>query len=434
MGSHFPSELAGIHRVCATIQERGIRMSDLLSRRDIVKSGGMIAVGLVAPRWLATIAHGDLLRQATGGKATGDTVLVVCQLSGGNDGLNTVVPWANKRYYDLRPTLGIAENQVLKINNDLGFNPALKGLAELFQQKKVAIIQSVGYPNRNRSHFKSMDIWQSASPDDTLKHGWLGRHFDQQQALGPLNPVVALGLSTEKPMALSGQHASIPCFASLADIQSMFGDPDSERLLRQIQGADAKAGSDTRIVQQANKSALDAMSLLSKQLGGYTPKETYANDAFGNGFRQIAQLIATSPQTRVVYMSAGGFDTHARQVDQHTRLLTGFGNAVNSFQKEMESIGKADKVVVLVFSEFGRRCFENASGGTDHGAAAPMFVIGSKVKGGVYGPIPDLEDLQDGDLKFKIDFRQVYATALDNWMGGDSDVVLGKAFDKLPVI
>lgn len=409
-------------------------MSDLLSRRDIVKGGGMIAVGLVAPRWLSTIAHADVIRQAGGGKATGDTVLVVCQLSGGNDGLNTVVPWSNKRYYELRPSLGIPEAQVLKINNDLGFHPGLTGLAELFQQKKVAIIQNVGYPQANRSHFKSMDIWQSASPDSKLRYGWIGRHFDQQAATGPQNPIVALGLSTDKPLALSGKVASIPCFASLVDVQSMVGDPDAEKMLRQIQGMDAKEGSDTRVVQQANKTALDAMALLSKQLQGYAPKQTYGNDPFGVGFKQISQLIATSPQTRVVYFSAGGFDTHARQTDQHKTLLTNFGNAINAFQKEMEAVGKADKVIVLVFSEFGRRSFENASGGTDHGAAAPMFLVGSRVKGGVYGPLPDLTDLQDGDLKYKIDFRQVYASTLDNWMGGDSALVLGQKFQAVDVI
>ncbi len=409
-------------------------MSDLLSRRDIVKGGGMIAVGLVAPTWLSTIARADVFRQAKGGKATGDTVLVVCQLSGGNDGLNTVVPWATKKYYDLRPTLGIPEDKVLKINNELGFHPALAGLADLYQQKKVAVIQSVGYPQANRSHFKSMDIWQSASPDNGLKYGWIGRHFDGQTALGPLNPVVALGLSTDKPLALAGKTASIPCFASLVDVQSMVGDPDAEKMLRQIQGMDAMEGSSTRVVQQANKSALDAMALLSKQLKEFAPKQTYGNDAFGVGFKQISQLIATSPQTRVVYFSSGGFDTHARQAESHAKLLTNFGNAVAAFQKEMEAIGKADKVIVLVFSEFGRRTFENASGGTDHGAAAPMFLIGNKVKGGVYGPIPDLTDLQDGDIKFKIDFRQVYATALDQWMGGDSAVTLGKTFDQINVV
>ncbi|HWD39564.1 MAG TPA: DUF1501 domain-containing protein [Fimbriimonas sp.] len=403
-------------------------MSDLISRRSMFKAGGMIAVGLVAPRWLSTIAQADVLRTARGGKAASDTVLVVCQFSGGNDGLNTVVPYAQKAYYDLRPTIGIQENQVLKINESLGFNPGLSGLAELYQQGKVAVIQNVGYPNPNRSHFKSMEIWQSASPDSALRHGWIGRHFDAELAHHPLNPVVALGLSTEKPLALDGANASIPCFASLADMQNMIGDADTEKMLREIQGAAAASGTATRAVQQANESALDAMSILSTQIKSYTPKQTYDKTPFGNGFRQIAQLIATSPATRVVYFSAGGFDTHARQADQHQRLLKGFGDAVNSFQKEMEAIGKADKVVVLTFSEFGRRAHENASQGTDHGAAAPMFLIGTKVKGGVHGPIPDLASLEDGDVGHKIDFREVYAATLDQWMGGDSETVLGQKF------
>lgn len=404
------------------------------TRRDVLAKGSMIAVGLTAPKWFSSIAKADLIRQATGGKSSGDTVLIVCQLSGGNDGLNTLVPYSNKKYYEFRPNLGITEDKVLKLNNDLGFHPALKGFAELFKENKVAVITNVGYPRPNRSHFKSMDIWQSASPDGTLKYGWIGRHFDGQAAKNPLNPVVALGLSTEKPLALNGAKASIPCFASLVDIQSMVGDPDSERMLRQIQGMDAMEGSPTRVVQQANKSALDAMSLLSKQLTGYTPKQTYGNDAFGNGFKQIAQLVATSPQTRVVYFSSGGFDTHAKQAEAHEKLMGNLGNAVLAFQREMEAIGKADKVVVLVFSEFGRRSYENASGGTDHGAAAPMFLIGKRVKGGIHGKLPNLNDLQDGDLKFDVDFRSVYATTLDGWLGGDSGVVLGQSFDKLPVL
>ncbi|MEQ1933487.1 MAG: DUF1501 domain-containing protein, partial [Fimbriimonadaceae bacterium] len=324
-----------------------------------------------------------------------------------NDGLNTLVPYANKRYYELRPVLGITEDKVLKINNDLGFHPGMKGISELYNEKKVAVIQNVGYPNANRSHFKSMDIWHSASPEQTMKY---------------------------KPLALTAKNASIPCFASLVDIQSMVGDPDAEAMLRKIQGMDAMEGSATRVVQQANKSALDAMSALNKQLAGYAPKQTYGNDAFGNGFKQIAQLVATSPATRVVYLSAGGFDTHARQAESQERLLTGLSNAVTAFQREMEAIGKADKVMVLVFSEFGRRSYENASGGTDHGAAGPMLLIGKNVKGGLYGKLPNLSDLQDGDLKFDIDFRQVYATALDNWIGGDSGVVLGKQFDKIAAV
>ena len=408
-------------------------MSDFLSRRDLMKHGGMIAVGLAAPKWLSTIAEADVLRIAKGGKPSSDTVLVVCQLSGGNDGLNTVVPYADSLYYKYRPTIGHKEDVVLKLNDQLGFHPSMKGLHALYKEGKVAVVTNVGYPKPNRSHFKSMDIWQSASPDDKMKHGWIGRHFDIALKNQPPNPIVALGLSTEKPLALVGDTASIPCFASLTDVSNMLGDANSEKLLRDIQGMDAMTGSPTRVVQQANKSALDAMSVLSKQLSTFAPKQTYGDDAFGKGFKQISQLIGASSSTRVVYFSAGGFDTHSRQLDTHAKLLGHFSDAVLAFQREMEAIGKGDKVVVLVFSEFGRRTAENASQGTDHGAAAPMFVIGGKVKGGVHGSKPDLSDLQDGDVRFKTDFREVYSATLDQWMGGDSEVVLGQKFNHVPI-
>jgi len=374
------------------------------------------------------MATGAVRGLAKGGKSASEPILVVCQLSGGNDGLNTVVPFTDKLYYAARPSLGIPGEKVLKLNETLGLHPSMTAVHELFKQGKVAVINNVGYPNPNRSHFKSMDIWQSAAPDDKYKNGWIGRYFDAKLASGPLNPVVALGLSAEKPIALTGDKASVPCFASLADIQNLVGDPDGEKMLREIQGMDAMAGSATRVVQQANKTALDAVSVLNKQLSTYAPKQPYANDAFGNGFKQISQLIATSPATRLVYFSAGGFDTHARQAEQHDKLMKGFSDAVGAFQSEMEAIGKADKVVVLVFSEFGRRVAENASQGTDHGAAAPMFLIGNKVKGGVHGSNPDLQNLGDGDVLHKIDFRSVYAASLDEWMGGDSEVVLGTKF------
>lgn len=408
-------------------------MDNLISRRNVIKSGGMIAVGLVAPRWLSTIAQADVVRMAGGGKAASDTILVVCQLNGGNDGLNTVVPYAQKEYYALRPTVGIAETAVLKLDEQVGLHPSLAGLHTLFKEGKVAVVGNVGYPKPNRSHFRSMDIWQTASPEKMVATGWLGRQLDVDMAKSPLNPVMALGLSTERPTALAATHASIPCFASLADVQGLIGDADSERMLREIQGADAMMGTSTAAVQQASKSALDAMAILSKQVKGYEPKQTYPNDAFGNGFKQIAQLIATSPATRVVYFSAGGFDTHARQPDQHARLLKGYGDAVLAFQREMEAIGKDKKVVVLTFSEFGRRAHENASLGTDHGAAAPMFLVGSKVKGGLHEAKPDLANLADGDVAFKTDFREVYAATLDTWMGGDSEVVLGQKFAPLGV-
>ncbi|MBL8087361.1 MAG: DUF1501 domain-containing protein [Chthonomonas sp.] len=408
-------------------------MNDNITRRNFMKSSGMIAVGLVAPSWLSTIARADVVRQSKGGKLDPDCVLVVCQLSGGNDGLNTVVPYANSRYYQLRPTLAVKESDVLKINEQIGFHPALAGLAGLYKSGHVAVIQNVGYPNPNRSHFKSMDIWQSASPEQTLKYGWVGRTTDSLSKTAASNPVLTIGLSTEKPLALQADKASIPCFASLADIQAMVGDPDAERRLREISGV-GSSGSAGQVVVDANRAALDAMVVLRDQLTKFKPTQTYGKDRFGEGFRQIAQIVATSPQTRVVYFSAGGFDTHANQPDQHANLLQGFGDAIAAFQAEMAAIGKDKKVVVLVFSEFGRRSYENASHGTDHGAAAPMFLVGSRVKGGLYGPMPDLENLADGDLRYSIDFRQVYATALDDWMGADSSAILGKKFDSLGLV
>jgi uncharacterized protein (DUF1501 family) len=408
-------------------------MSDL-TRREVLRNGGLLAVGLMAPPWLASIAEADMVRGAQGKKLDPDAVLVVCQLSGGNDGLNTVVPVNSEQYYKMRPTLGIPKDQALGFADGLAFHPAMAGMHELYKKGQVAVIQNVGYPNPNRSHFRSMDIWQSASPDDKMKHGWLGRHFDISMKDGKLDPVAAIGLSTEKPRALSATQASIPCFASLADIQNMVGDADMEKLLRDVQGTMAAEGTTARAIQQANISALDAVSALNTKLKGYTPTGTYGDDAFGRGFKQITQLIAVSPQTRVIYFSVGGFDTHARQADAHKALMTGFSGGIKAFMDEMAAIGKADKVVVLVFSEFGRRTYENGSAGTDHGSAAPMFLVGSRVKGGVYGPNPDLADLQDGDIRHKIDFRQVYATALDDWMGSDSKMVLGSSFERIAAL
>jgi len=407
-------------------------MEKQFSRRDFLGNTAKIAIGLVAPAWLSAIAKADVLRASAGRKLDPDAILVVLQLSGGNDGLNTVVPYADSRYHQLRPTLGFTEDSALVLAEGLGLHPEMGSLKTLYKEGKVAIINGVGYPRPNRSHFKSMEIWQSASPDTSLKHGWLGRHLDVLDKRSHLNPVFALGLSTDKPRALQADDYSVPCFASLADIQNMVGDPDAERMLRMIQGEGGSEGE--AVVRAANRSALDAMVLLRDKLKGFAPKQSYPDNAFGNGFKQISQIIAASPQTRVLYFSAGGFDTHARQADQHGRLMKGFSDAVLAFQREMEELGKADKVVVLVFSEFGRRSYENASGGTDHGAAGPMFLIGKQVKGGLYGPKPDLSKLVDGDVPFGVDFRQVYATALDQWMGGESERVLGAKFAPLEVL
>lgn len=405
-----------------------------LTRRELLAKGTMIAVGLSTPRWLAAVAHGDLIRAAGGRKVDPDNILVVCQLSGGNDGLNTVVPFADPLYAKARPTLALKGDEVLHLNEAMGLHPTMGGLATLYKEGKVAIVQNVGYPNPNRSHFKSMDIWQSASPEAKLPFGWIGRSMDERAAQQMYNPVACVGLSTERPLALQAKDASIPCFASLADIKSLVGNADAEKLLRQIQGRDAEQGSAIRTIQDANRAALDAMNMLNAKLDGAKPKQTYGENGFGRGFAQISQLLMASPQTRVVYFSHGGFDTHSRQKESHAKLMQEFSDAVLAFQREMEAAGLDKKVTLLVFSEFGRRVEENGSLGTDHGEAAPMFLIGSRVKGGFHGPNPDLANLSRGDVPWKTDFRSVYATTLENWLGNDAGLVLGQEFPTLDLI
>lgn len=390
-----------------------------------------MAVGLMTPTWLSAATRNNLKLGLAGGKAVGKRVLVVCQLSGGNDGLNTVVPYRDAAYRKLRPTLALPENDLVPVGDSAAFHPSLDKLAELFREGKLSVVQGVGYPNATRSHFKSMDIWQTADPERASGEGWLGRHFDLQKELGKYDAVSGVGISIDPPRALSAHDMGIPCFASLTDVETMVGEPDMERMLREMQG---EGGSNAeRTVRQANQAALDAMNKLQSRLSAYTPKQDYGDSQLGRAFRQAAHLVATSPETQVVYLSAGGFDTHARQLDSHARLLGQFGQAVHAFQREIESIGRGQEVSVMAFSEFGRRASENASQGTDHGKAGPMFVVGQGVAGGFLGQAPALDSLDEGDVPFSIDFRRVYATLLDDWMGSDSGKILGTSFEKLPL-
>lgn len=408
-------------------------MSNDFSRRDFLRGGAIITLGLASPPWLAKIAYADILKLARGGKVDPENILVVCQLSGGNDGLNTVIPYADSRYYEFRPTLAQEEDAVIKLNDQLGFHPSMKGAEEVFKSGQMAVIQNVGYPNPNRSHFRSMDIWQTANPDKVEKYGWLGKYLDQELKKGSINPILAIGLMRTSPAAFSAQEASVPCFASLADVQQLVGDPDAEMRLREAQGMESGSNASADLIRKANLTALDAMAQLKKSIASYKSNFTYDQNEFGRGFQQIAQIIATSPKTRVIYFAAGGFDTHSRQAETHAQLLGNFSTAVKTFMDEMKAIGKEKKVTVMVFSEFGRRCQENGSQGTDHGAAAPMFVVGGSVKGGFIGSNPDLVNLDRGDLKWHTDFRQVYATVLDEWMGSDSESIFGSKFEHVQI-
>lgn len=403
---------------------------DKHSRRDfLIATGSVIAIGLAAPSWLGAAARAAVTKQAKGLPAGGGgKVLVVCQLSGGNDGVNTVIPYSAKEYYSLRPELAIPAERSIPISNELALHPSLANFEKLYTAGQAAIINGVGYANPNRSHFASMSIWHSADNSGQQKYGWLGRYLDQRPSA---NPVLALSLGNGRIEALSGASASVPTFASLEDIKGMVGDADAERALRAVQGNSTDAGD--AHVKESVDSALNAMDALASVLDSYTPSGNYGDDAFGQGFKQIAHLIAVSPGTQIVYLAVGGFDTHAGQAERHSELLQQFGDAAAEFNGEMQKLGRGNDVCVMAFSEFGRRLAENGSQGTDHGAAAPMYVIGGGVKGGLYGAYPSLTDLNDGDLKFSTDFRQVYATMLQGQLGADSGSILGGDYTTLPI-
>lgn len=405
-------------------------MADKHSRRDfLVRSGSVLAIGLLTPAWLRGVALAQKTERLNGVTARNDNVLVVCQLSGGNDGLNTVIPYSVKDYYRLRPGIGIAEKEQIPISDTLALHPALKPLKGLWDEGSLAIINGAGYPEHNRSHFRSMKIWQTASPDAQATTGWLGNYLDQLQ--NPVSPVAGLCLDTSTSPAMTAGRVSVPTIASLDDISELAGTQDAEEAMRAIQQMGGNGG--FAHVSQSTNSALDAVHELNSMLGKYENVIEYKDDKFSSGFRQLAKLIAVSPLTRVAYLSVGGFDTHAGQADKHAELLGNFAAGLSSFMEEMAQIGMRDKVTVLAFSEFGRRVKENGSGGTDHGQAGPIFIAGGAVKGGLHGEYPSLSDLDDGDLRYSTDFRKVYATVLDRWLAADSEKLLGGRFDNLPL-
>lgn len=407
-------------------------MADKHSRRDfLVRSGSVLAIGMLTPAWLRGVALAQKTDRLNGVAPRNDNVLVVCQLSGGNDGLNTVIPYSVKDYYRLRPGIGISEKEQIPISDELALHPALRPLMPLWDSGNLAIINGTGYPQSNRSHFRSMKIWQTASPEAQATTGWLGNYLDRLGSNGELSPVAGLCLDNSTNPALLARDVAVPTIASLDDISELAGTQDAEMAMRAIQQAEGGMGYEH--VSSSTNSALDAVHELKRLLGNYQNVVEYKGDRFSSGFRQLARLIAVSPLTRVAYLSAGGFDTHANQADRHSELLGNFASGLSSFMEEMQQIGMADRVTVLAFSEFGRRVKENGSGGTDHGQAGPMFVCGGSVKGGLHGDYPSLADLDDGDLKYNLDFRRVYSTVLDNWLEADSEKLLGQRFDNIPL-
>lgn len=436
----------------------------LHTRREFLRTsvlGGALAS--TVPLFLEkTFLCLDAMAAATTGQITtgkDGTILVLLQLAGGNDGLNTLVPHGDDAYYKARPRIALPKKDILSISDYAGLHPKLTGLHTLYGEGNLGMIQGVGYPNPNRSHFRSTEIWQTASDSEKNEsQGWLGRYFDNC-CRGADPATVGIAIAGQTPQAFASPIPKGIAFSNPQQFRYMSeaaNDPASaDKFMREMNQPAAEhssltenaggsigmlsgsADNDGSTVEFLQRTALGAQ-MSSDKILEITRKTkssvNYPTSQLGNSLNLVSRLIAGGLPTRVYYVSQGGFDTHANQLPAHERLMTDLNAAISAFVADLKAQGNFNRVLMLSFSEFGRRVSENASGGTDHGAAAPLFVLGGGVKPGLYGNYPSLTDLHDGDLKFNTDFRSVYATALENWLGAPSEMVLGKKYPLLPFI
>lgn len=383
-----------------------------------------------------------------------DTILVVVQLSGGNDGLNTVVPYRDDNYRRSRPDLALPTDQLHILSQygrngagDIGLHPSLTGFRELYDEGLCAVIQGVGYPNPNRSHFASMDIWHTADTSGT-GDGWIGRYIDSQccgygsgeSGKAPEtqdNPEPPIALGTEIPLALQGRKI-MPVSLESPEMFSWAGTKYAKDLAEHYEklmntqpeeGDDSNSAFLTRTAMDAQISSQTIRNAVDQK-----PLVNYPDSKLAGQLSMVGSMIRAGMKSRVYYASHGSFDTHANQLFSHARLLEQLASAVNAFYKDLKAQGNDQRVVVMCFSEFGRRVSQNASRGTDHGTAAPMFLFGPRVTPGIHGVHPSLSNLDDGDLKYTVDFRSVYAELLDSWMDTKSRDVLGQNYRHLRVL
>lgn len=404
------------------------------TRRDFLRSSSLLGFGTTVPGFLGRTALAAPAADKPGAK---ETVLVVVQLTGGNDGMNTVVPFANADYYKLRPTIAIPKDQVKKLNDDVGFHPAMGALAKLHSDDAaVCVVQGVGYPNPSQSHFRSMDVWHAGSTDETLTEGWVGKALK-------LNPVPSFHLAggnETAPLALAGAPARVPSITSLDDFKvktSAVTGADAAAQKSVITSAASIAGGSSGsqslldFVSRTQMSTYASSEKLASIGKNYTPKVPYPTSALATKLKLAAQLIDAGIGARLFYVSIDGFDTHAGQggaTGAHANLLAQVSDAIAAFYRDLAARGHGERLCVMTFSEFGRRAYENGSKGTDHGAGAPVLLVGGKVKPGVAGKHPSLQGLKEGNLVHDTDFRQVYAAVLDKWLGVDSKLVVGAGF------
>ena len=392
----------------------------LFKRKEFLQFGSLATASLMMPKFLKAFEKNTFV-------PPGNKVLVVLQFSGGNDGLNTIIPVRNDIYYRSRPGLGIKKEAALSLTDEAGIHPSLPYFKTLYDEGNLSILNNVGYPNPDRSHFRSMDIWQSASASNEYVHtGWLGRYLDAQCA-GCAMPIQALEMDDVLSLAMKGAHQK---GLALTDPKKLF-QLSNDRFLKQVSASHEHVHEEAtaEYLYKTLSETMSSAGYIYEQSGRHISTQTYPSTELGRNFKTISSLIMSDINTKVYYVSLGSFDTHVNQENQQARLFTQLNDAMTSFVKDLKSNNRFEDVTIMTFSEFGRRVAQNASGGTDHGTANNMFLIGGGLKKkGFINELPDLQNLTDGDLKFTVDFKNVYATLLRNWLGADDELILGRKY------
>jgi len=388
----------------------------VIKRKEFLQVGSLATASFMLPKFLTAFGKPKMV-------PPGNKVVVVIQFSGGNDGLNTVIPVQNDLYYKARPKLGILKDKALSLTSEVGLNPALEAFKGLYDNGEMAILNSVGYPNPDRSHFRSMDIWHSASnSNEYVNTGWVGRYLDAQ-CKGCDKPTQALEIDDILSLALKGENNNGLAFN---DPRKLFTS-SNEKFFREINAAHHAGEETADYLYKTMSSTLSSADYIFQQSKLHPTEAIYPGTELGKDLKTIASLILSDINTKVYYVSLGSFDTHVNQENQQKRLFTELNDAVKAFTADLKKNNRFEDVMMMTFSEFGRRVAQNASGGTDHGTANSMFFISGGLKEkGLLNEMPDLADLNDGDLKYKVDFKNVYATVLKKWLNADDKMILGK--------
>ncbi len=411
-----------------------------LQQLGLITAGTSVGLGSIP---MTAFAHNPvgLTIEGTNGK-----ILVMVQLAGGNDGLNTVIPYQNDTYYTKRPDIGIKADQVLRLNSQIGLNPGLTAFKELYDNGKMTVVQNVGYDKPNRSHFRATDIWLSGSDAaEVLDEGWAGRY------LAKLYPSFPLQTPPEPAAIQLGSVESMILKTNVGSFGTVFESPDNFATLVKGSSADTDplpdtfAGEEVKYMRQVAAQSIQYSDIIKKKADAGKNQVTYPTSNLANQLKIVANLISGGLQTPVYLTTIGGFDTHANQVQSgstgtgyHANLLKTVADAIAAFQKDLDKQGNANKVTVMTFSEFGRRVNQNGTLGTDHGTCAPLFVVGNSVRGGVLGKNPNLNALDNnGDLIYQFDYRQIYASVLQDHLGVDNqaikNIMVNKDFSTIPI-